>query len=164
MKTEVERNQAMEVLQIQGPEPFFTNWSFSSSLHKPWRNKLPSRMGWVGREGLLKTKAGEREKKIIRIIFLMGFPIPFISPEMLSGFEIGDIYPHHHLEHQTQPFPACGFRAAFEGNNTWLSFWDSLGLLNMDMVISSRANSLLLKLKSWRGRRSSLLPSFAGKT
>lgn len=80
----------------------------------------------------------------------MGFPIPFISLYILSGSvwpEIGDIHPDYHPEHQTQPLPVPGFRAAFEGNNSD-SFWDSLGLLDMNMIISSRTNSMLLKLSS----------------
>lgn len=74
----------------------------------------------------------------------------------------GDILPNYHLEDQIQPCPERGFRAAFEGNNTG-SFWESLGVLNMNMIISSRANSVLLTLSSWTGRRSQLLPFFAGK-
>lgn len=80
----------------------------------------------------------------------MGFPVRFISLYILFGSvwpEIGDIHPNHPPEHQTQPLPACGFRAALEGNNSD-SYGDSLGLLNMNIIISSRTNSVLLKLSS----------------
>lgn len=61
--------------------------------------------------------------------------------------EIGDILPNYHLEDQTQPFPERGFRAAFEGNNTD-SFWESLGVLNVNTITSSRANPVPLTLSS----------------
>lgn len=112
------------------------------------------------KRGLLKTKAGGRErgKYTFWIIFMSEFLIPFISLYMQSSSmqpEIGGIFPNYHPEEKTQPFLECGFRAALKEMTD--SFWEGLGVLNMNMIISS---SVLLTLSSWTGRRSQLLPFF----
>lgn len=110
---------------------------------------------WVSRKRRTAKDKSRRRRKgkedILNHIFDGKFPILLISLYRLSSSmqpEIGDVRPVHQLEHQAQPFPAHDFRAAFKGNNIDCWFGDSLGFLHMNMIISSRTNSVLLELSS----------------
>lgn len=100
MKTEVQQNQGMEVLQIQSQnfssliEPF----QVGSTSHE--ETNYPPGLG-EQEEGFAKDKSRRKTKRKICVLnnILSEFPIPFISS---MWPEIGDILPNYHREDQTQ--------------------------------------------------------------